>query len=145
VSIARLRPPTDADAPAIAELLHQLGHPPADDSDIPRRIALIVADPDAEIWMAELDGRVVGFATALMVGAIHMDGPVAQLTSLVVDDGVRGRGIGRQLVAEAERWARARGSVRISLTSAVHRVAAHAFYERIGYAKTGVRLAKDLA
>ena len=143
MSGARLRGPEVGDVARIADLLEQLGHP-ADPSDIPRRVGAITSDPDAAMWIAELDDRVVGFATALMVDAIHMDGRVAQLTSLVVDVTVRGRGIGAELVAAAEDWARGRSATRISLTSALHRRQAHAFYENIGYAKTGVRLAKDL-
>ena len=104
----------------------------------------IARDPDADMWIAELDGRVVGFATALMIDALHMDGRVAQLTSLVVDAAVRGRGVGAQLVAEVERWARERSALRITLTSALHRVEAHAFYKKLGYSHTGVRLARDL-
>ena len=141
---AILRPPVPGDTTAIARLLDQLGHP-GDSDDIPRRVTAIVGDPDAAMWIAEVEGRVAGFGTALLIDAIHMNGRVAQLTSLVVDEALRGRGIGAQLVAEAERWARERGALRISLTSALHRRAAHAFYERIGYAQTGVRLAKDLA
>jgi GNAT superfamily N-acetyltransferase len=144
VSTVRLRAPHPDDTARIATLLDQLGHP-ADPADVPRRVTAIEQDPDADIWIAELDGVVVGFATALMIAALHMDGPVAQLTSLVVDERVRGQGIGARLVEEAERWARGRGAVRISLTSALHRAPAHAFYEHLGYAKTGVRLARDLA
>ena len=144
MSDAQLRAPRASDSARIAILLDQLGHP-ADAADIPRRVASIERDPDAEMWIAEIDGHVVGFATALRIDALHMDGPMVQLTSLVVDEAVRGRGVGAQLVAEVERWAKARGVVRISLTSALHRGPAHAFYEHLGYAKTGVRLAKDLA
>lgn len=139
-----VRDPREDDVPRIAALLDQLGHPASDPEDIPRRIGAIVRDPDAGIWIAELDGRVVGFATGLMIDALHMDGRVAQLTSLVVDAGVRGHGIGRRLVGVVEAWARERQAVRISLTSALHRSAAHEFYEHLGYAKTGVRLARDL-
>jgi GNAT superfamily N-acetyltransferase len=144
VTEARIRGPRPDDAPAITALLGQLGHPAADAADVPRRVAAILRHPEAKMWVAELDGRPVGFATALVITAIHMDGPIAQLTSLVVDEAVRGRGVGARLVAEAEAWAVARGAVRISLTSALHRAPAHAFYEHLGYAKTGVRLAKDL-
>ena len=80
MSTVRLRAPRPDDTARIATLLDQLGHP-ADPDDVPRRVRAIEQDPDADIWVAELDGTVVGFATALMIAAIHMDGPVAQLTS----------------------------------------------------------------
>jgi GNAT superfamily N-acetyltransferase len=60
----------------------------------------------------------------------------------VVASDVRGRGIGRALVHEAEQWARAKGSPRMSLTSGVQRAEAHEFYKRLGYEQTGVRLTK---
>lgn len=94
------------------------------------------------MWVAELDGRVAGVATAKEFPGLHVSTPVVWLTVLVVDEQVRGRGVGRRLVEEAEQWARARGAPRMSLTSAVHRKEAHEFYVRLGYQQTGVRLTK---
>ena len=122
----------------------QLGYPTPPE-EIPHRLAALKDDDKTSIsWIAELDGRVVGFAGARVFPAIHQQNPIAQLTILVVDKGVRGQGIGRQLVELGERWARERGAWRISLTSALHRDDAHKFYERLGYEHTGVRLVKTL-
>jgi len=45
-------------------------------------------------------------------------------------------------VQHAEDWARERGALRISLTSALRREAAHEFYKAHDYEHTGVRLTK---
>ena len=57
----------------------------------------------------------------------------AHLETLVVARGARRRGIGRQLVAAASEWARARGAVEMVLTTWAGNAAADAFYERLGY------------
>jgi ribosomal protein S18 acetylase RimI-like enzyme len=55
---------------------------------------------------------------------------------------LRGQGVGSALVARAEAWAAEHGALRISLTSALHRESAHAFYKARDYEHTGVRLTK---
>jgi GNAT superfamily N-acetyltransferase len=52
---------------------------------------------------------------------------------MVVDPDVRGRGIGRRLVEEALRIARAEGCYKVQLQSANARSGAHRFYEREGF------------
>ena len=137
-----LRAPKDSDAPEIARLLGQLGYPSTPDEVLVRLKALRDDAPATMAWVAEADGAVVGVATAREFPGIHVSAPVAWLTVLVVDERVRGRGVGRQLVAGAEAWARRIGAPRLSLTSAVHRKEAHQFYINLGYQQTGVRLAK---
>jgi GNAT superfamily N-acetyltransferase len=137
-----VRAPRDSDAGAIAPLLGQLGYPSTPQQVATQLQALRGDEPASVMWVAELDGAVVGVATARAFPGIHIPDPVAWLTVLVVDESVRGRGVGRRLVTEAEQWARARGAKRLSLTSAVHRKEAHQFYINLGYQQTGVRLAK---
>jgi GNAT superfamily N-acetyltransferase len=73
---------------------------------------------------------------------MHASEPTAWLTTLVVEEEARGRGVGSALVAHAEEWAIRHGAVRISLTSALHRERAHDFYKARDYEQTGVRLTK---
>jgi len=63
---------------------------------------------------------------------------------LVTHSTMHGQGIGKALLGEAEKWARERGCDRVTLTSASHRTAAHAFYERQGFPETGRRFAKQI-
>jgi GNAT superfamily N-acetyltransferase len=139
-----IRPAAAADASAIADLLDQLGYPTTVD-EVEHRLQRLRVFGDAIAIVKEMDGRVVGLATGHSFPAIHSATPVAWLTTLVVSEGVRGRGVGRELVTAVEEWARRRGAVRISVTSGKQRLHAHAFYEHIGYELTGVRLTKPLS
>lgn len=57
----------------------------------------------------------------------------AEIWGLVVADGQRGKGVGRQLIDAVEQWARNRGLDEISVRSNVIRPESHPFYERLGF------------
>jgi GNAT superfamily N-acetyltransferase len=63
---------------------------------------------------------------------------------MVVDEGVRGRGIGSALVRAAEQALQAKGCYIVEVTSHLRRADAHRFYEKLGYERTSVRLAREL-
>ncbi len=138
-----VRPARDDDAPAVAELLGHLGYP-ASAKEIPARLARLRARGDAETLVAVVDGRVVGLATVHARDVLHHAHPVVQLTALVVPPEMRGRGVGRTLVAVVEQWAAARGADRLVLTTALHRADAPLFYERLGFEHTGRRYARKI-
>jgi len=139
----RIRAATEADAPELASLLAHLGYP-ADAAELPERLRRMRAAGD-DAFVAEVDGAAVGLATVHARAVLHVARPVAQLTALVVPPGMRGRGVGRALVAEAERWGRARGADRLVVTTALHRADAPPFYERLGFEHTGKRYVRRLA
>lgn len=138
-----LRPAQAADAPAIARLLGQLGYPQSVE-DVASRLPQVVAG-GACVTLAESGGAVVGLSVGEIGIALNRPGPVARLALLVTDESVRGQGIGRQLVAAFEAWAVAQGAGRATLTSALHREAAHGFYRACGWEATGLRFARDLS
>lgn len=55
------------------------------------------------VLVAVAGGQVVGLAGLHVAWMIHLDRPTARLMSLVVDEGCRGRGIGRRLVEASPR------------------------------------------
>jgi GNAT superfamily N-acetyltransferase len=132
-----VRAATDVDARALAPLLAHLGYP-ADAAELPERLARLRASGD-DAFVAVQDGAVVGLATVHARAVLHDARPVAQLTALVVSPDIRGRGVGRALVTEVERWSRARGANRLVVTTALHRADAPLFYERLGFEHTGRR------
>jgi GNAT superfamily N-acetyltransferase len=58
-----------------------------------------------------------------------------EILGLVVAPEVRGRGVGRQLVATVEEWAAQRGIVHLAVRSNIVRTESHPFYERLGFVR----------
>jgi GNAT superfamily N-acetyltransferase len=137
-----VREARSGDAAAMARLCVQLGYP-AQSSDMPARLGRLVGDPNARALVAAQGDDVVGMVTVHLRYTMNHEAPIAQITLLVVDETVRSRGAGRALVGAAEEWARSRGTRRITVTTALNRDGAHAFYEKVGYAHTGRRYGKD--
>jgi predicted N-acetyltransferase YhbS len=138
-----IRSAQPSDATVISGLLGQLGYP-ADAADIPQRLRRLAEHRHAVVLVAVDGDDVVGVITSHVYPSLHSATPVAYLTSLVVAESHRGKSIGSQLTARVEEWAREQGAARLSVTSALHRVETHGFYERLGYDRTGVRFAKKL-
>ena len=138
------RPARAGDSDAIAGLLDELGYP-ALASEVPARLAELAKYPNTLALVAADGAEVVGIVTAQVFPSLHASEPVAWITSMVVSSQHRGRGIGSELVERAERWALEKGAVKVSLTSALHREEAHAFYQKKQlYEKTGLRFSKLL-
>jgi N-acetylglutamate synthase-like GNAT family acetyltransferase len=128
------------DAAAIASLLTQLGYRAVRD-DVTRRLEEL-RDAGDRVVLAEIDGEVAGLAHLHVSPSLEHDRPAAKLGALVVDEGFRGSGVGRALVGAVEADARSRGCGLLFVTTAERRADAHAFYERIGFERTGRRYAK---
>jgi GNAT superfamily N-acetyltransferase len=121
-----------ADAPAVADLSGQLGHPITRE-EAGSRLEVMGRDPRHAVFLAELGG-------AGVVGWVHVQerptiqaGLRAEVTALVVAEQYRRHGAGRLLMRRAEEWAREHRCEGVMLRSNVVRSEAHAFYESIGY------------
>jgi GNAT superfamily N-acetyltransferase len=77
-------------------------------------------------------GELAGFME-LVVERLIDAAPRVDVAGLVVSKAHRGRGIGRALMAHAEKWAIERGCRIVHLRTNLKRAGAHAFYERLGY------------
>ena len=102
---------------------------------------------DAEgftVLVAERDGVVAGCLSTSTMRVLHRPAPVGRISMMVVDEDLRGRGIGAALVRAAEEALAAQSCYMVEVTSNARRTEAHRFYERLGYERTSVRLAKAL-
>ncbi|MBO0749101.1 MAG: GNAT family N-acetyltransferase [Porphyrobacter sp.] len=137
-----IRAATADDCAALERLIRQLGYDAAED-EIAERLAEMQREGRL-VLVAELDGRVVGCLSTSVMRVLHRPAPVGRISMLVVDEAVRGRGVGAELVRAAERALAAAGCGIVEVTSHIARTEAHRFYERLGYERTSVRLARDL-
>ncbi len=123
-----------ADAESAGELSGHLGYPASADV-MRRRIEALAGRTDHVVFVATLDGSVVGWIDVGLVQ--HLQGePYGEIGGLVVSTGHRSLGIGKQLVARAEAWVREQGVPQMLVRSQIKREDAHRFYLREGYART---------
>jgi GNAT superfamily N-acetyltransferase len=130
-----IRPATAQDAAAIARLAGELGYP-ADTATMHARLALLAQQPGHWVGVA-FDGArgVIGWIHVARCMALEA-GEYAEILGLVVGAAGRRGGVGRQLVAAAERWSGGLGLSRIQVHSNVLRQEAHRFYPSAGYVRT---------
>ena len=114
---------------AFADLIPQLSQssPPPDAA----QVALLVADPGSVVFVARLDGVIVGTLTLVLYRI--PTGLKAWIEDVVVDGSARGHGVGDTLNHAALTEARTRGVKAVSLTSRPSREAANRLYQRIGF------------
>jgi ribosomal protein S18 acetylase RimI-like enzyme len=140
----RTRIAESADAAGLAQLvrLNALFNGASDSAE---QIAARLADPRRveTIILAEIDGRIVGFAALRLVPCIFFTEPYAELTELYVDEGYRRRGIGKALIAHVERLAREAGARQMLILTDFYNNAAQSLYRSMGYAHYDIALTKD--
>jgi GNAT superfamily N-acetyltransferase len=131
-----IRPTRHEDFDEIVPLLTQLW--PANPLDV--KAARDIFDKglasDQRAYLCACHGdKIIGIGTVIIRDCLWLQGDVAYLCDLVVDQNHRGSGVGTALVEKAVEIARQRGCRRVELDSGFHRTEAHWFYERRGFEK----------
>lgn len=120
-----VRPASDADRAGVVALWHACGltrpwnDPNAD-------FARAVGGTSSAVLVSEAEGALIG---TVMVGD---DGHRGWVYYLAVAPAARGSGYGRQLMAAAEAWSRARSCPKLQLMVRTDNVAALGFYAALG-------------
>ena len=105
----------------------------------------IERDPNNELWVDDLGGEVVAMLQLTLIPGLSRGGMRRALVEAVrVRADLRSRGIGEALMRHVEDRAKAAGCGLIQLTTDRKRLAAHRFYERIGYAPSHIGMKKPL-
>lgn len=99
----------------------------------------LLADAGVTILVAEAAGHLVGFSQ-IRDGTGHAmvhDAAASELRRLYVQEPFTGRGVGRDLLRQAEKAAAARGADTVWLTAWMGNARALQFYPRCGYEELG--------
>lgn len=105
------------------------------DARFEAEVAEIVAEmireagtPGTDAWVAEIDGRRVGFT-----GLARKDADTAKLRLVLLEPEARGRGLGKRLVTTAIDCARAHGDSAVELMTRDELTAARSLYASLGF------------
>ena len=127
-----VRLPEPGDYEKIAELAEQL-HYPSTGNQVKARLDEMANSNQHGVYVAELPGGQIGGWIGLYIFRSVEQDSCAGISGLIIDQQVRSRGIGKELEAAAESWARSKGCKAISVHSNVTRERAHQFYARNGF------------
>jgi aminoglycoside 6'-N-acetyltransferase I len=135
-----IRPAQEADAKALAALRHALW--PDEPLDVRRAEAdanLARTDSGFATFVAEDAGEVTGFAE-VSLRRDYVNGcetsPVAFIEGVYVRTERRRGGVGRALIAAAERWGRGQGCSELASDALLDNEASHRFHGGTGFEET---------
>lgn len=140
-----IREAVPGDAPALARLnAVAMGYDYPEERTA-QKLAAILQDRRSRVFVAQLEGKAVGYLHLEDYDLLYADN-MKNIMGIAVDPDFRRRGIGRQLLAAGEAWAREQGAKGIRLSSGESRKEAHAFYRALGYegSKLQLNLKKQL-
>lgn len=120
------------DAKAISELNNiQMGYKTSVE-DTSERLVSILASKSNKVFVATVDGNVVGYIHANDYDVLYFP-HVKNIMGIAVNEEFKRQGIGRRLIDAVEVWARNTNAVGIRLVSGAARKDAHEFYKHCGY------------
>jgi GNAT superfamily N-acetyltransferase len=132
-----LRPATPSDVPAILGFIRELASYEKLEHEVVATEALLAEHlfgprPAAEVVIAEVEGRPVGFALFLRNFSTFLGRPGMFLEDLYVQPHARGLGIGRALLRHLAGLAVARGCGRLDWNVLDWNAPAIGFYQKLG-------------
>jgi len=132
-----------SDAPALAALMCELGYETSK-VGMHSRLQAILRNASYTTIVAEIDNKLCGMIGTLTHASHEHNDSSGKIIALVVSKRQRRSGVGRALIAAAERDFARRNVSRVTVTTRFERKAAHQFYEALGYSRTGFRFANSL-
>ncbi len=100
--------------------------------------------PDYKLYVAVKDEQIVGtFVLLIMDNLAHQGKPSGIVKAVVVDEAYRGKGIGKLMMQFVMDYCKKVGCSNLVLSSNMKRVAAHQFYESLGFQKHGYSFRAD--
>ena len=110
-----------------------------------RAFQAIDSDPNNELVVGEIDGKVVATAQITYAPNLTQQGAWrAIIEGVRVSSQLRSHGVGEKLIAHMNNLARARGCPSTQLTTSNPRKRTHAFYARIGFAQSHLGFKREL-
>lgn len=114
----------------VSELLKQLGYSVSKEG-LPKRIASIKENKGV-VLLAFVEDKLAGCIHAMIVPLLA-EGTCGEVVSLVVDESMRGKGIGKYLLEQSIVWFKINGQSKVRIRCNSKREEANKFYSHLGY------------
>ncbi len=142
---ANIRETELSDFEKVIELLRQLWP----DKELNRNALLKIfstgiRSPDNVYLCTEIYGNVIGFCSLVIRENLRVEGLIAHIDELIIDEPYRRMGFGAELLEAAIAAAKKSGCKIVELDSAFYREDAHKFYSKKGFAKRAYLFSKEL-
>ncbi len=118
-------------AEQVSRLLNQLGYNVSSD-ELPTRTESIRENNKGTVFLAIEEEKVLGCIHTMVVSRLA-EGTCGEVVSLVVDEYMRGKGIGKFLLEKSINWLKERGQTKVRIRCNAIRDEAHKFYSHLGY------------
>ena len=108
------------------------------DRDEMRKIyeEVLQAENSFAFFLTDDDGKFHGFCHGDFFNTFWMGGMTCYVSSIITNEGERGRGYGTMMMEHTEELAKERGCKALILESSMARAMAHTFYEKNGFDKS---------
>jgi GNAT superfamily N-acetyltransferase len=127
----KVRKALNTDVAELYELTGELGYS-VDKKSFNTAFDGLIDNPGHAVFVTEDCGRVVAYIHVLLKELlITMD--TVEIGELIVHEEYQRKGIGRQLVTMAEKWAAENGYKNVIVGSSNKRTVSHLFYQQIGF------------
>ena len=134
-----IRKSVSSDLDSISNLLNQLGYNPQID-----QIKNTIDSTTSEVYIAEDSGIIVGLMSLIYFDYFPTTEKICRITSIVVDETQRNKGIGSKLIEFVKSEGKKRKCMGIEITTSTERHETHVYYEKLGFVKTSFRYYKSL-
>ena len=124
---------TQNDIPDIIPLQAQIYRVTSSPENATKILEDLIKSDNCDIFVAKDEGKVVGSGLIFYLNNPGHNQPFAFLEGIVVDDKVRGKGIGTKLSKFAIELAKGKNCYKILFTSGMDRSNIHQFYENLGF------------
>lgn len=145
---ATIRSAKDADMPEILELLYELDRPKPIDKDEIKvfrdKIEDYFSDPYKKILIAEIDSRIVGLVSIIILRRLNRAKFEMYIPELVITEEFRYSGIGKKIITYCIDLAKEENCYRIRLESGNQRKESHKFYASLGFDQSSLSFSKNI-
>ncbi len=131
------------DISVVCSLMHELTGHDISEEDMTDRLEMVNNSQIDELYICEVDNSILGVLGFRIRENIEENSRYGEISVIVTNLENRGLGIGRNMMAFAEKLAKEKGCIGTWLVSGFGREEeAHKFYKKLGYVINGYRFIK---